>query len=104
MISMTWPQYKRHECRISGEYIIPLSPMETELLSTLLVLYPRPATIGELIEAAYPNPDIEPDWAEDIVGGGMRSLARKLGTFRFRIEDRYIGFRLLQEPDLRRAN
>lgn len=97
MITMTWPQYLRRQCSI-GDFTINLSPLETELLSTLLIRYPCPMTVAELVEVVYEDPDFEPKWAEDIITGGMRSLARKVGSFRIEINGRYVGYRLCQVP------
>lgn len=63
MITMTWPQYRRRQCSV-GNWIVKLSPTETELLSTLLIRYPNPVTITELVEAVYPDPDAEPEYPE----------------------------------------
>lgn len=103
MISMTWPQYLRHRCRI-GDFIVHLSPMETDLLSTLLIRYPNPVTIKELIDVVYPDPDAEPEYPEGQIVQRMIHLARKVGTFRIDNAGRTIGYRLFQTPeDLRRA-
>jgi DNA-binding winged helix-turn-helix (wHTH) protein len=96
MITMTWPQYLRHQCRI-GDFIISLSPMETELLSTLLIRYPGPVTIRELIEIVYDDPEQEPEWAESTVYGAIRQLAHKIGKFRIETTCR-LGYRLCQFP------
>lgn len=104
MLSMTMPMYRRHECRVTGDFVVHLTPLETELLSTLLVLYPRPVTVGDLIEAVYTGEDGGPLWADDIVTNGMRSLAHKVGSYRFEVNGRYIGYRLLQcADDVKRA-
>jgi hypothetical protein len=94
MISMTWPQYLRRECRI-GDFLIPLSPIETELLLVLLVRYPAPVTVGELIDAIYPDPDREPEFADDQIRQSVRRLARRVGTFRIFACDR-LGYRICQ--------
>lgn len=97
MITMTWPQYRRCQCRI-GNWIVPLSPTETELLSTLLIRYPNPVTVNELVEIIYPNPDAGPEYPEDQIEQGMRRLARKVGTFRIGNCGRFMGYRLYQIP------
>jgi DNA-binding response OmpR family regulator len=94
---MTWPQYRRRQCTV-GDFTIDLSPLETELLSTLLIRYPAPMRVGELIEVVYPNPDAEPDWAASVITKALRSLAHKVGAFRLEFVQR-VGYRLCQVPD-----
>lgn len=72
--------------------------MEAELLSTLLIRYPNPVTIRELIEVVYPDPDTEPDYPEGQIVQRMMHLARKIGTFRIDNAGRAIGYRLYQCP------
>lgn len=98
MISMTWPQYRRRQCAI-GEFVIQLSRIETELLFALLVRYPQPITLGELVEFIYPNPDMEPEAAETAVVQRMHKLARKVGAFRIVTNGRYRGYSLCQRPE-----
>lgn len=95
---MTWPEYRRRQCRI-GAFVIGLTLLETELLSTLLVCYPKPVTLGELIEAIYPDPDFEPDDAEAQIAEGMRRLARKVGAFRIQGNGRSRAYWLRQRPE-----
>lgn len=95
---MTWPEYRRRQCRI-GAFLIGLTHVETELLSTLLVRYPQPVTLGELIEALYPDPDHEPDEAETIVIERMRKLASKVGAFRIKGGRRYRAYWLCQRAE-----
>lgn len=91
MITMTWPQYLRHECRVTAR----LSPQESELLSTLLVRHPRPVTTAELIEAIWPDPDHEAEFAQSRVWALVCSIGRKIGAGR--IEHDGIGYRLNQQ-------
>ena len=103
MITMTWPQYRRSQCSIE-DWVIDLSPMEAELLSTLLIRYPSPVTIREMIEIVYPDPDAEPDYPETQIVQRMAQLARKIGAYRIGNGGRAIGYRLFQLPaDARRA-
>lgn len=95
---MTWPQYLRNECSI-GEFVIRLTEGEAQLLSTLLVRYPEPVRLDDLIETLYPNPDLEPEDAEGVVSERMRNLARKIGTFRINNCGRYRGYWLCQRPE-----
>jgi hypothetical protein len=98
MISMTWPEYQRQQCRV-GAFVIQLTFLETELLSTLLIRYPEPVTLAELIEIAFPDPDLEPQNAETAVSDRMRNLARKIGAFRIKNNGRYRGYWLCQRPE-----
>jgi len=97
MITMTWPQYRRSQCTI-GNWTVDLSPIEAELLSTLLVRYPNPVTINELIEIVYPDPDAEPECPAGQIVQRMMHLARKIGTFRIDNCGKTIGYRLYQCP------
>jgi hypothetical protein len=59
-VSMTVPQLHRHECTIDG-MAIPLSPHETDLLSLLLVSAPGEVVDRDtVIEAIWPDPDLQP--------------------------------------------
>jgi DNA-binding response OmpR family regulator len=98
MISMTWPEYQRRQCRI-GAFVVQLTPLETELLSALLVGYPHSVTIEALIESAYPDPDSEPDDAEATIIEGIRKLARKIGAFRIMGNARYRAYSLRNRPE-----
>jgi DNA-binding response OmpR family regulator len=93
---MTWPQYLRRECRI-GEFVIKLSPQETEVLSTLLMRYPDSLTVTELIEAVWPDADHEPDYAVALIGQHIWHLRQKLGFFRIG-SCRGFGYHLVQSP------
>lgn len=95
---MTWPQYRRRQCSI-GDFVIGLTPVETELLSTLLIRYPEPVTLDELIGVVYPDPDLEPEHAEGGVADRMRNLARKVGAFRITNKGRFRGYWLCQRPE-----
>ncbi len=97
MISMTWPQYLRRECRIE-DFVVSLSPIETELLAVLLIRYPAITPVEQLVEAVYSNPDEGPEWPEDQIFQKMRSLSRKVGTFRIQNIGRSFGYMLFQTP------
>lgn len=75
MISMTMPQYRRRECSINGTSV-HLRPMYIEVLSTLLAAGPRFVSRTELIEAIWPNPELEPDYAWTLVDHCILSLRR----------------------------
>jgi DNA-binding winged helix-turn-helix (wHTH) protein len=92
MITMRWPQYLRRECTVH------LSRQQTEALSTLLMRYPDAVSHGDLIEAIWPDPDLEPD-AESKVHTAITRLRAKIGN---RILCDRRGYRLIQCPnDLR---
>lgn len=77
-ISMTWPQYKRRECTFKGK-VIKLTNHETELLSTLLIHYPRPVTREQLVESLYCFNDDEPDFSYNCISQFLTRLRKKLG-------------------------
>lgn len=95
---MTWPEYRRRQCRI-GDFTVPLTAVETEMLSTLLIRYPEPVTLAELIDVVYPDPDLEPEDAKGSVAERMRALARKVGAFRITYNGRFRGYWLCQRPE-----
>lgn len=67
MICMTLPQYRRHECTIDGR-LVHLCPQATELLATMLVSGPdRFLNADMLVQALWPDPDLEPNWAEVMI-------------------------------------
>lgn len=66
MVSMTLPQLRRHECTIDGR-VVKLRHTLAELLALLLVSGPKFLSRDDLIEALWPNPDFEPEWAETII-------------------------------------
>lgn len=76
-VSMTWPQYLRHECTRGGE-VVRLAPAQAEFLSILLVNHPdRYLSNEELIERMWPDPDLEPDSSNRIVDQYIMRLRRK---------------------------
>lgn len=74
---MTWPQYLRRECTFNGD-VIKLGRVQTEILSTLLMRSPAPVSASDLIEAVYPNPDKEPDWADSCIKVLVHRVRKKL--------------------------
>lgn len=90
MISMTWPQYLRRECRVTAK----LSPQENEVLSTLLARHPQPVTTGDLVEALWPDPDSEPRLPENRIGTLIASIRRKIGRDHIKSDGQ--GYRLRQ--------
>lgn len=76
LISMTLPQYRRHECTI----VVKLRPAMSELLANLLVSPPdRFVSKETLIQALWADPDVEPGNAESIVRRDIHFL-RRLGV------------------------
>lgn len=77
-IRMTWPEYRRGECLWHGRHV-RLGQAQLEVLSTLLMRRGCPVAVGELIEAIYPDPDLEPESAEEVVRNAIRILRVKFG-------------------------
>jgi DNA-binding response OmpR family regulator len=76
-VSMTIPQLRRSECTING---VPhhLTPGRAEFLATLLVASPdhflRP---DDLIEALWPDPDLQPEtayWVLKVYAANLRRM------------------------------
>ena len=77
MISMTWPQYERKDCSFRGQ-VIRLTTTECEIVSTLLMRRGQAVPYEDIIGALWPNPDLEPDYAYNIIMQYRRKLTRKL--------------------------
>lgn len=92
MIAMTWPQYLRRECTAWG-FVVRLSRLQAEVLSTLLMRFPFTVPITDLIEATWP--DNEPDHSKSALHRIIRDLRIKLGGFHI-IGRRCFGYRLAQ--------
>lgn len=65
-ISMTYPQLLRQECTVDGS-IIKMSPIMTNVVERLLLRRGHLVEWDEVMSAAYPNPDDEPETAHDSV-------------------------------------
>lgn len=65
-ISMTYPQLLRNECTIDGS-VIKMTPIMCRVLERLLLKRNTLVRWDEVIEAAYPNPDEEPESARDSI-------------------------------------
>jgi DNA-binding response OmpR family regulator len=91
VVSMNWPEFQRQVCVINDEEV-SLTPQETELLLILLLKHPKRHTpVSELIEAMWPNPDLEPDWAAK----RLQVLVFNLRGKGVEIESRYqFGYRI----------
>lgn len=75
-ISMTWPQYLRRECTYNGA-AIKLSRRQTDVLSVLLIKRNIATLARDLIPMVY-DTDVEPDYAENIIGLMVMRLRAKL--------------------------
>lgn len=66
--------YLRGEVEVGG-LIVYLSRQQVEVLSTIMM---RPLTSkAQIIEAVWPDPDLEPDSADNMVSGIISKLRRK---------------------------
>lgn len=97
MIRMTWPEYQRQECRVSG-FRVHLGKEEIEILLVMLMRYPKPTNILTLIEAVWPLPDDEPEAAYPAIYQTLHNLRAKVGSFRIARSGHYGWFELIQEP------
>jgi DNA-binding response OmpR family regulator len=60
IVSMTVPQMRRHECTIDGT-VVRLPPQVADLLALLLMRSPDDIVDrATIIEAIWPNPDLQP--------------------------------------------
>lgn len=75
MIRMTWPQYRRQEIEVRGQ-VIRLSKSQAEIAFALLVR-PGVVSFNDLIEAVWPDPDFEPDYARNILSIQIHKMRRK---------------------------
>lgn len=96
---MTLPMSLRHEVEVDGE-VIRLSPLIHRTVEVLLLNYPRWLSISALVERVYPDPDHEPDWAEDCVHLYLWK-ARAAGVPISGFLDRSIGYRIEMAGDRR---
>lgn len=99
MITMTWPQYLRHECMVDG-LTVRLAPADAELLLVLMLRYPGWVPVSELIEALWPEPDDEAEWARNAVKARVSRLRGAIGGCR--VTSRWgWGYALIQAPGMR---
>ena len=64
--------------RINGIELEPFSKQQRRILVLLGLYAPRPMAIGELVECAYPDPDLEPTEADECVRRSIRRMRPKL--------------------------
>lgn len=102
-VSMTWPQYLRGECTVSG-FTVKLTEYETEALLLLMLMLrcSNPVSKEEMIEWIWPDPGLEPEFTEGMVYHTMRRLRAKVGEFHITSRVNF-GYRLQQEPEPRRG-
>lgn len=98
---MTWPQYLRRECTVCG-FHVGLSDLQAEILLVLLLRYPGPVPLADLVEACWhdaqwADADAEPSSAENTALTTLNHLRGKIGGFHIKGR-RNFGYRLVQEP------
>lgn len=69
-----WPDYRL----VYYGRAVPLGPKQGMVLSALLGRLGHRTTLQELIETVFPDPDEEPDDAERLIRGRLRSLRHTL--------------------------
>ncbi len=100
-VSMTWPQYLRSECTVTG-FTVKLTEYEVEALMYLMLRCPNPVSKEEMIEWLWPNPGLEPEFTESMVYQTMRRLRAKVGEFHIPSQINF-GDRLMQQPEPERG-
>jgi hypothetical protein len=64
-VTMSWAQYQMCYCRVDGK-LTKLTPKQADVLFRLLVAPPgHQVSPQDLLEFVYPDPDLEPDYAEN---------------------------------------
>jgi hypothetical protein len=74
---MTWPGYLRHEVIVDG-VIHRLTPKLAELAFLLLVRRGHFVPMNDIVEFLWPDPDLEPDFSEDVIRTYASRLRRVL--------------------------
>lgn len=74
-ISMTWPEYLHCQCWYHGR-LIKLRRLHADLLLVLLLNRGRTLSRNELIERLWPDPNLEPEFAEEALRVQMMWLRR----------------------------
>lgn len=75
-VVMTAPMMRRSECLVDGR-LVRLTPGQTNLLAVLLLKGPVFTLWDELIEAVWPDPDLEPDQARRVLDVHMVRLRKR---------------------------
>lgn len=76
-ISMTWPQYRRHECSRFGR-LVRLAPKEAELLLLYLLRRGEIVSTDEAVAFLWPDPDHSPLYERTTFYQHRSALAAKL--------------------------
>lgn len=94
LVSMTWAQYRRHECSVDGKPY-RLTPQEGEILSHLLASGPiRPLGFDDFAEVLWPGEREEPFHADRLI----RVVISRLRRIGIMIESRNrFGYRILAQ-------
>lgn len=100
-VSMTWPQYLRKECAVTG-FTVKLTDYEAEALLLLMLQCPNPVSKDAMIEWLWPDPALEPEFTENMVYHTMRRLRAKVGEFHI-VSRISFGYRLMQQPEPKRG-
>lgn len=77
VVYMTWPMYTRQQCQYNG-HLVQLTPRTADTLLCLLLKRGIPLKASELIEFIYPDPDKEPEWAENCVMRWIHFLRKSI--------------------------
>lgn len=96
-VSMSWPQYLRSECTVTG-FTVKLGEYEVEALMLLMLRCPNPVSKEEMIAWLWPNPGLEPEFTEGMVYHTLRRLRAKVGEFHIPSRINF-GYRLMQQPE-----
>ncbi len=70
--------------RINGIDLEPFTPMQRRILVAIAGCAPGSINANKIIEKVYPDPDLEPDWAESAIRVQILNI-RKILDDRFRI-------------------
>lgn len=96
LIRMTIPMARRQEVEINGEVVRITRRRAHLLLEVLLIRGHKWSSVNDLIEAIWPNPDFEPDYAKNAIQQHIMSL-RDLGIEITNFPS--VGYRLRQIGD-----
>jgi DNA-binding response OmpR family regulator len=100
-VAMTWPQYLRAECSVTG-FTLKLTDYEAQALLLLMLRCPNSVSKDELIEWLWPDPGLEPEFTETMIYQTMRRLRAKVGEFHIPSRVNF-GYRLMQQPEPQRG-
>lgn len=92
LIRMTWPMYRRQQIAV-GDRLYGLSPQQTEIMFVLLSRHGY-VSKNDLIEAVWPDPELEPDTASAVITTQVCLLRKRAGI---EISHERYGFYILGE-------